>query len=85
MKATLLSYRRGRHTQNVNQVLVKVEGIYTKEDAEKIIGKELIWKSPGKKEIKGKIIAVHGGKGVVRAKFDRNLPGQSFGTYVDVV
>ena len=37
MKGLILNYRRGRHTQNVNQVLVKVEGVYTKEDAEKIV------------------------------------------------
>lgn len=85
MKGKVLNYRRGRHTQNVNQVLVKVDGVETKEDAEKLIGKELVWTSPGDKVIKGKVTGVHGGKGVVRAKFERNLPGQSFKTTVDLV
>jgi large subunit ribosomal protein L35Ae len=85
MKGMILSYRRGKHTQDTNQVLVRVEGVDDKAKAEKLVGKELVWKSPGSKEIKGKVIAVHGGNGVVRAKFDRNLPGQSFRTGVELI
>jgi large subunit ribosomal protein L35Ae len=83
MKGTILSYRRGKHTQNTNQVLVKPDGVDDKEGAEKLVGKELAWETPGGKKIKGKVIAVHGGKGVVRAKFETNLPGQSFRTEVE--
>lgn len=85
MKATILSYRKGRHTQNVNQMLVGIDTIDSREKAEKLLGKKLVWKSPSGKEIKGEIIGVHGGKGVVRAKFERNLPGQAIGTNVEMV
>jgi len=85
MKGIILSYRRGKHTQNVNQMLVELEGVDSKEKAEKMIGKKLVWKSPGDKEIKGEITAVHGGKGVLRAKFERNLPGQAVTTKVEIV
>lgn len=84
MKGIILSYRRGKHTQNVNQMLVEVEGIDNKEKAEKIVGKEIIWKSPSGKEFKGKLIAVHGCKGTLRAKFEKNLPGQSIGNKIEV-
>ncbi|OGI14779.1 50S ribosomal protein L35ae [Candidatus Micrarchaeota archaeon RBG_16_49_10] len=84
MKGMILTYRRGKNTQDTNQVLVKVEGVENREQAEKMVGKALVWKTPGDREIKGKITAVHGAKGVLRAKFDRNLPGQSFKTTVEV-
>ncbi len=84
MQGVILSYRRGRHTQNTNQMLVEIEGVDSKEKAEKMIGRFLLWKSPGNKEIKGKITSVHGNNGVVRAKFERNLPGQAAGNKVSV-
>jgi len=84
MQGIILSYRRGKHTQNVNQVLVEIDGVDSKEKAEKILGKKVLWKSVAGKEIKGSIIGIHGSKGVVRAKFERNLPGQAFSTKVEV-
>lgn len=83
MQGLILSYRRGSHTQNVNQVLVDF-GFKNDKEAEKFIGKELVWISPGGKTIKGKIINIHGKKGIVRAKFNPNLPGQAIGTKVEL-
>ena len=85
MKGTILSYRRGKHTQNVNQMLIEVEGVDSKEKAEKMVGKKLLWKSSGNKEIKGEVIGIHGGKGVLKAKFETNLPGQAITTKVEVL
>lgn len=82
MKGIILSYRRGRHTQDTNQLLVEIEDVDNKEKAEKILGKSLLWKSPSGREFKGKVTSVHGNKGVVRAKFERNLPGQALGTKI---
>lgn len=85
MQGTILSYRRGRHTQNVNQMLVELDNVNSKEKAKEFLNKKVVWKSPAGKEIKGEIIALHGNKGVVRAKFERNLPGQAITTKVQVV
>ena len=85
MQGTILSYRRGRHTQNVNQVLIELEGIDSREKSKEFLGKKLLWESPSGKEVKGEIIALHGNKGIVRAKFERNLPGQSFGKKVQLI
>jgi len=85
MKGTILSYRRGRHTQNVNQMLIQLENVNSKEKAKEYLGKKLVWTSPSGKKIEGRILALHGNKGVVRAKFERNLPGQAITTKVQVV
>ena len=85
MQGIILSYRRGRHTQNVNQMLIELENVDSREKAGKFLGKKLVWTSPAGKEVKGEIIALHGNKGVVRAKFERNLPGQAITTKVQVV
>ncbi len=85
MQGIILGYRRGRHTQNVNQMLVELENVNSKEKAKEFLGKKLIWESPGGKQIKGEIIALHGNKGVVRAKFEKNLPGQAITTKVQLI
>ena len=85
MQGTILSYRRGRHTQNVNQILVELDNVNSKEKAEEFLNKKIIWKSPSGKEIRGEIIALHGNKGVVRVKFERNLPGQAITTKVQIL
>lgn len=85
MKGIVLNYRRGKHTQNVNQVLIELDGISTKEEARKFLHKTVGWKSPSGKLFRGKIISVHGNKGIVRAKFEKNLPGQSFGSKIEVL
>jgi large subunit ribosomal protein L35Ae len=84
MEGIVLGYRRGSTTQNVNQVLLDF-GFKDVGEAEKVVGRDVIWTSPAGKEIKGKIIAVHGKKGIVRAKFMPNLPGQAKTTKVKLL
>jgi large subunit ribosomal protein L35Ae len=72
-------------------VLIELEGVDSREKAKEYLGKKIlwkspsVWKSPSGKEIKGEIIALHGKKGIVRAKFERNLPGQAITTKVKVI
>jgi large subunit ribosomal protein L35Ae len=77
MKAIIVNYRTGRHTLNPHQMILKSEGVETKEAAQKLVGKEVVWKSTSGKEIKGKISGAHGNSGVFRAIFERGLPGQA--------
>lgn len=79
-----MSFRRGRHTQTDNQMLVNVKDSDSKEKAAKLVGKAVVWKSPAGKEIKGEVRAAHGNKGVLRVLFERGMPGQSLGTKVNV-
>jgi large subunit ribosomal protein L35Ae len=78
MEATIIQFRRGRHTVHERHFILDVN-TKNKEDAEKFIGKEVefICSGKDKKIIKGKINAVHGNKGLVRAIFEKGLPGQA--------
>lgn len=84
MKGTIANFRGGRHTQSSNQMIVVIEGVNSKEDAEKLIGKNVSWKSPADKEIKGSVKAAHGGKGAIRVAFETGMPGQSIATSVEI-
>jgi large subunit ribosomal protein L35Ae len=91
MKAKILSFRRGRHTQRTNQFLLEIEGSDSKAKASKFIGKKVVWKSRTKsrdtkrKEIHGKITSTHGNNGLVRARFSRGLPGEAVRKKVEIV
>lgn len=80
----VIQFRRGRKTISERHFLIEIEGVSKKEDAQKFVGKIVVWKSPAGKEIKGKISASHGNKGVVRAIFEKGLPGQAITTKVEV-
>jgi len=82
----VIQFRRGRHTIHERHFLIEIPKVNSRKDAEKFIGKEVTWISPGKnkKIIKGKIAAPHGNKGIVRAIFERGLPGQAVTTKVEI-
>jgi large subunit ribosomal protein L35Ae len=80
----VLQFRRGRHTIHERHFLIEITGVSDKGEAEKFIGKIVEWKSPAGKVIKGKISAAHGNNGVVRAIFEKGLPGQSITTEVQI-
>jgi len=80
----VVQFRRGRHTIHERHFLIEVEGSKNKVDAEKFAGKEVVWKSPAGKIIKGKISSAHGNNGVVRAIFEKGLPGQAITTKVEI-
>ena len=84
VKGKVIQFRRGRHTVHERHFLIEVEGVNTKEEAGKLVGKEVEWKSPAGKIIKGKISSSHGNKGVVRAIFEKGLPGQAVTTSVEI-
>lgn len=83
MKGTVVQFRRGRHTYTPRHFLIDV-GIKNREDAKKMIGKVIIWKSSSGKIIKGIIKEAHGNKGLVRAIFDKGLPGQALTQEVEI-
>ncbi len=84
MKGIVVQFRRGRHTVHEKHYLLDI-GLTSREEARKLAGKEVVWKSPGGKIIKGKISDAHGNKGLVRAIFEKGLPGQAITTEVEVV
>ncbi len=81
MKATIVNFRRNRHTTSSNHMIIAVEGVDSREKAEKFVGKAVVYDT-GKKKINGKIASAHGNKGAVRAIFETGMPGQSIGQSV---
>lgn len=84
MKGVIVNFRGGLHTQKNDEMVIKVDSSKKKSDAEKLVGKKVVWVSPAKREIKGTITKSHGNKGVVRAIFEKGMPGQAVGTEVKV-
>lgn len=84
VKATILSFRRGRHTQNTRQFILDIKNCDTRAKAAKYIGRKVVWTSPGKKQIVGKITAPHGNSGAVRARFSKGLPGTALTNKVKI-
>ncbi len=84
MQACIVNFRGGRHTKYDNQMIVKVEKVDTRKAAEKLLNKQLLWLTPAGREIKGKIVNLHGNKGAVRVHFEKGMPGQAVGTQVKV-
>ena len=84
MEGVIVNYRGSHKTQHTNQMIIKVEGVDSKEKAKELVKKEVIWETPAKKQMKGIILKEHGNKGAVRVKFTPGLPGQSIGSKVKI-
>lgn len=85
MKGIVVQFRRGRHRIHEKHYLLDL-GMKTRDEAKKMAGKEVSWKSSGKEQkiISGRISDAHGNNGLVRAIFERGLPGQALTTEVEV-
>ena len=84
MEALISNFRIGRKTKYDNQMVLYISGVKSRQEALKLVKKEVVWKTPSGKEIKGSISNAHGNKGAVRAKFETGMPGQSVGTKVEI-
>ncbi len=84
MKAQVVSFRRGRHRVKPRHFILQVSGIESKEKARELLNKTVVWKSPAGKEIEGTVMATHGNKGLIRAIFEKGLPGQAINTEAEI-
>ena len=83
-----MNFTMGMHTHHGNKLVVKPVGSKTRKDAEKFVGKKVVWKNPSgkqKKEIKGEVRTAHGNSGAVRVLFEKGIPGQALGTEVEIL
>ena len=83
-KGVFLSYRLGGHAQRNKQILIRIEGITNRYEAASFIGMKAIWTSLKGNSLIGKIVGVHGRKGVLKASFKKGLPGQAIGTELSI-
>lgn len=83
MEGTIVNFRRNSTGQKTNHLIITVDSIDSREKAEKMVGKKVIYYT-GKKDMVGKINAAHGNKGTLRAVFETGLPGQCLGKKVKI-
>lgn len=86
MEGVISNYKRGRHTLHPKHCIIVFPSIKTRKDANKMVGRMVVWISSTGKELKGIIVRAHGNKGAVRAHFKKaGVPGQALGTAVKII
>jgi len=81
---TIVNYRIGIGTQNPKECLIQFAHVNSASLAGQLIRRKVVWKQGDSKFI-GKIVGVHGKKGVVKVKFRKGVPGKALGTTVELV
>ena len=84
MKGTIVNFRMGRHHQYDNHMIIQAEKLQSREEAEKLVEKEVVFKTQTGKVIKGKVASAHGNKGALRVIFEKGMPGQAVGKTVEL-
>jgi len=82
VEGLILNYRLGKNAQYPKQCLMRVIGIQPS-DAKQMVGLRVGWPADEPK-IYGKIVGIHGRKGVLKVKFKKGLPGQALGSHVKI-
>jgi len=86
IEGVISNYKRGRHTVHQKHCILVFPNIKSRKDANKLISRTVVWKSPSGKELKGVISRAHGGNGAVRAHFKKaGVPGQALGQKVKII
>jgi large subunit ribosomal protein L35Ae len=84
VEGVIVSCRRGPKTQKPKEYILRFSGIESVGGAARLIGRKVAW-PVGKHEVRGKIVALHGKNGLVRARFRKGVPGQALGSPVELV
>lgn len=84
IQGVIENYRVGPKTQKPKECIICFAHATTVSKAGRLIGRKVAWKG-GKDKIVGKIVALHGKKGLVRVRFRKGVPGQALGTTVELV
>ncbi|MEM2104781.1 MAG: 50S ribosomal protein L35ae [Candidatus Bathyarchaeia archaeon] len=82
-QGVIVNYSIRPKNQKSKEYIIQFFHLNSVSDAYRLIGRKIVWKS-NKSKIIGKIVQVHGRKGLVRARFRRGLPGQALGTTVEL-
>jgi len=80
----IVSYRTGPKTQRSKEYVLKFPNVKSSREAARLIGKKIAW-PVGERKIRGKIVALRGKKGLVRARFRKGASGQALGTPVEII
>jgi large subunit ribosomal protein L35Ae len=85
MKGKIVNFRLSRHRQSANHMIISVSGVSTRKKANELVGKKVVFKTEGGKEINGTVASAHGNSGAIRAIFEKGMPGQSLAMAVEIV
>ena len=86
IEGVISNYKRGRHTVHLKHCILVFSNIKTRKEANKLIGRTVVWKSSSGKELRGIITRAHGNHGAVRAHFKKaGVPGQALGTKIKII
>ena len=80
----VVSCRRGPKTQKPKEYILRFPGIESVSRAAQLIGRKVAWPK-GKHVARGKIVAVHGKNGLIRARFRKGIPGQALGSLMEII
>ena len=83
VQGIIVNYRVGPKTQKPKECIVQFPHVKSVSEAGRLVGRKVAWKN-GKNRFVGKIVALHGKKGLVRVRFRKGLPGQALGTKVEL-
>lgn len=86
LEGVISNYRRGRHTIHPKHCILIFPNIETRKEANKLIGRTVVWTTPTGKDLRGVITRAHGNSGAVRAHFKKaGVPGKALGTKVRII
>ena len=83
IQGIIVNYRVGPRTQKSKECIIQFPHVNSVSEASRLIGRKVAWQRRENRII-GKIVALHGKKGLVRAKFRKGVPGQALGTTVEL-
>ena len=80
----VVSCRRGPKSQKPKEYILRFSDVESVGGAARLIGRKVTC-PVGKDGVRGKIVALHGKNGLVRALFRKGMPGQAQGSLVEII
>jgi large subunit ribosomal protein L35Ae len=79
MEAVIINYRRSVTRQTTDEMVVKVESMTKRAQAQELVGKKVVYTTEANNTITGTIVSAHGNSGAVLTRFEKGMPGQAIG------
>jgi large subunit ribosomal protein L35Ae len=84
IQGIITNYRTGPKNQRSKECIIQFAHLNSVSEASRLIGRKVAVES-GKNKILGKIVALHGKRGLLVARFRKGVPGQALGKAVKLV